>query len=317
MPLRPHRFFLAGAAHVDRRARPAGTFRPRASNPGSMVESVGGAVFNAGLALRMFSAEVSMMSARGGDLEAGLVEAAVAAAGMTDHSLIWLDRRTATYTAILDDRGDLVAGIADMKIYDLLSGRSFTRRHVRALMDGAEALIFDANLPIAAIDHLLGAFAGRPVAAIGVSPAKAVRLGEHLAGLTLLFLSRGEAASLVEASTSTGIALLAELLAEKGAGRVIITDGASDVAILDHGAVTLQAPPPVARLQDVTGAGDTLAAVATLAFVDGWPLIEAVRLGMAAASRRIASDSDGSRDCVAAIHAIAAAMTAPRPSPLA
>ena len=160
-------------------------------------------------------------------------------------------------------------------------------------MDGAEALILDANLPAASIDHLLRAFAGRPVAAIGVSPAKAVRLGEHLSDLSLLFLSRAEAASLVEASAATGIALLAELLAEKGAGRVIITDGASDVAILDHGAVTLQAPPPVARLQDVTGAGDTLAAVTTLAFVDGWPLVEAVRLGMAAASRRIASDGDG------------------------
>ncbi|BDA85083.1 carbohydrate kinase [Aureimonas sp. SA4125] len=307
-----HHIFLAGAAHVDRRGRSSARIRLGASNPGTVVESLGGAIFNAGLALRMFGADVTMMSARGGDLEAGLVEASVASAGIVDHSMVWLDRRTATYTAILDERGDLVAGIADMQLYDLLSGRAYSRRHVRAAMSASEGLILDANLPAGAIDALIQSFAGRPVAAIGVSPSKAVRLGERLGALTLLFLSRAEAASLVEASAATGVALLAELLAESGASRVVITDGPSDVAILDHGTITLQAPPAVARLRDVTGAGDTLAATATLAFIDGWPLIEAVRLGMAAASRRIADGSADPQDCLSAIYAIAAAMTPPR-----
>lgn len=311
-----------GAAHLDRRGRPTGTFRKAASNPGVVEESIGGAIFNAACALRLFGVGVVLVSARGGDASGAAVTEAVQTAGMTDLSVTWLDRQTASYTAILDAGGDLVAGIADMAIYDLLAPRVLSRRHLREAMPDADALLLDANLPASTIAHLTSVFAGRPVSAIGVSPAKAVRLSPQLSAISTLFLSRAEAGAIVEASAATGIAVLARLLAEAGAKRAVITDGASDVAILDGGSVLLQAPPKVVRIRDVTGAGDTLAAVATLALLEGASLADAVRLGMAAASRRIGAASVGAgaqtsalanAEAVAAIRTVAVAMAPPRP----
>ena len=82
--------------------------------------------------MRRLGAEVRLCSARGGDPAGERVEEALDAAGIADHSFVWLDRATATYTAILDDRGDLVAGIADMAIYDLLGRRVLAPAPVRA-----------------------------------------------------------------------------------------------------------------------------------------------------------------------------------------
>lgn len=313
MASNPLRLFAAGAAHIDRRGRPSGAFRPGASNPGTVAESVGGAILNAALTLRPFGPEVTLVSARGGDSDGAAVAKALREAGIADLGVTWLDRHTASYTAILDDRGELVAGIADTQIYDLMTARIFSRRHVRDVIAAADALLLDANLPLSGIDYLLDAFEKRPTAAIGVSPAKAVRLGPRLADFSLVFLSRAEAACIVEASASTGIAVLARLLSESGARRAAITDGSSDVAILDDGEILLQAPPPVTRLRDVTGAGDTLAAVATFAFAGGTSLTDAVRLGMAAASRRIGSEGADAEGAEVIIRTIAAEMAPPRP----
>ncbi|MBC8131139.1 MAG: carbohydrate kinase, partial [Rhizobiaceae bacterium] len=283
-------------------------------NPGSVTETVGGAIFNAAAALGAFGASVRLVSCRGGDADGALVADALSHAGIEDLSVTWLDRRTASYTAILDDRGELVAGIADMAIYDLLSPRVLSRRHLRDALEGADAVLVDANLPGPTVDHLVAAAGQRIVAAIGVSPAKATRLARALPRLSVVFLSRAEAASIVEASSATGIAVIARLLAEAGAQRAVVTDGPSEVAILDaDGSVLLQSPPPVARLRDVTGAGDTLAGVATVALIGGATLLDAARLGMAAASRRIGADGVSGPDGVASIRVVAAEMAPPRP----
>lgn len=307
----PRNILAAGAAHIDRRGRASASYRPASSNPGRTEEAVGGAVFNAAVALRMWDAEVTLVSARGGDLAGDAVAQTLEAEGIRDLGITWLDRRTPSYTAILDDRGELVAGIADMELYDLLGARALSRRHIREAIARSDALLLDANLPPGGIAHLLQAFRERPVAAIGVSPAKVVKLRPHLPELSVVFLSRGEAAGLVEAPGGAGCGTLARLLFERGARRAVVTDGALDAAVLDAGDVFLQAPPPVSDVRDVTGAGDTLAAVAGLAFLQGEAFLESVRLGMAAASRLISAAPEPGQD-LAVIRRIALEMPSPR-----
>lgn len=306
-------FIMAvGAAHLDRRARSSVTFQPRASNPGVVTETVGGAAFNAALAMRLFGTKVLLCSTRGGDSAGQRVAEASANAGIEEHAFVWLDRATATYTAILDDRGDLVAGIADMAIYDLLRHRVLRQRRVRLEMLQANALLIDANLPGETIPYLLDRFVGRPTAAIAVSPAKAMRLASCLPRLGAVFLSRAEAAALVEMTPATETLRLARGLQEMGLRRAVVTDGPLEAAIIDEGQIHLQSPPPVTSLRDVTGAGDTLAGVAFQAFVAGRPFRDAVRLGMAAASRRISTETDETDETVDTISRMAEAMAPPR-----
>ena len=312
MAFSERRIFAAGAAHIDRLGRPSGRFRPLASNPGTVTASAGGAIYKAALALRRCGAAVALMSGRGGDADGAAVAAALKAAGIDDLAMTWLDRQSPNFTAILDDHEDFVVGIADMQLYDLLSGRVFSRRHIREAMSRCDALILDANLPPSGIGYLVETFRGRPIAAIGVSPAKAVRLAPRLGDMSMLFLSRAEAAELVDWPSTTGIVRLAQLLAEAGALRAVITDGADAVAILEAGRLWLQEASPIIPFGNIAGARDALAGVTALAHTDGRPFVEAVRLGIAAAAHQDRTQTAG--DDLDDIERVAAAMPPPRPA---
>ena len=210
------------------------------------------------------------------------------ALGLEDLSVTFLDRKSATYTAILDDHGELVAGIADMAVYDRLGPKSLKRRKVRDVLSGVDGILIDANLPTETIAAAIEAAEGRPVAAIGVSPAKVRRLLPVLPSLEAVFLSRAEAASLAEVTVLTNLNLICEIIGELGARRAVISDGPMDAAIVDGETVVFQRPPAVRPL-DVTGAGDTLAAIAFAALVHGESFVACARRGIAAASLRIAA----------------------------
>ncbi|NDV85195.1 carbohydrate kinase [Aurantimonas aggregata] len=310
-PARSPAIFVAGAAHIDRRAKADVPFVAGASNPGHLFDVPGGAAFNAAVALHGLGCHVAFHGARGGDADGQRIARALAELGFDDVSVTWLDRRTPNYTAVLDDRSELVAGIADMALYDRLVPRVFTRVHVRKALARCDALLVDANLPPATLSALMAAAGQRPIIAIGVSPAKVSRLTAILPVLTAVFLSRAEAASLVEATAATSPLLLAELLAEIGVSRAVITDGPRDVAIIEGDTVLFQQPPTVVP-RDVTGAGDTLAAVALAGHLARHPWIECVRRGIAASSLRVAAETFPPPEMARLVDECLAGMPAPR-----
>ncbi|MBO0662763.1 carbohydrate kinase family protein [Jiella sp. MQZ9-1] len=280
--------FLLGAAHLDRRAKAMVPFRPAASNPGVMVESPGGAAFNAAIALRALGCTVCFVSARGGGDDGERVAAAIEALDLTDLSVTFLDRATPTYTAILDETGELVAGIADMALYDRLGPRLLQRRHLRDALETADALLVDANLPAETIAAAVSAAGSRPVAAIGVSPWKVRRLLAVLPSLAAIFLSRAEAAALADVDPDADFATIAAAVARLGAKRAVISDGPRAAAVIDHGRLTFQQPLEVTPT-DVTGAGDTLAAVALASAIHTADFVACARLGLAAAAVRVSA----------------------------
>ena len=89
-------------------------------------------------------------------------------------------------------------------------------------------------------------------------------------------------------TAATRSALIVELLGEAGCRQAVVTDGARTAAILADGVLRWQAPPLVDTVRDVTGAGDTLAAVATHAILHGRTFLQAARVGMVAASHHVA-----------------------------
>ncbi len=277
----PHTYGLVviGGAHPDRRGRIAGATIPGVSNPGSMREDLGGAAFNSARAARMRGLVTALVSARGGDLAAAAVEAAIGDAGITDLSANFLDRSTPGYTAILDAEGGLVIALADMALYETGLPRHLRRSAIRATIASAGAVLVDANLPTDAIGAIMDAATG-PVFGNAVSPVKAVRLAPHAAPFACVFMNRAEAQALT--GEAAGDAELIAALRRAGFRSAVVTAGKEPVLAFAGGNALRLRPPHVAVV-DVTGAGDALCGAAIAALTCGLSLAQAVRHGVTAA----------------------------------
>ena len=278
------RLLAAGAAHIDRRGRIAGAYVPAASNPGTMREEVGGGVFNAARNAARHGVETSLMSLRGGDVAAGAVAAAIAEAGIEDLSAVFLDRTTPSYTALLDANGELIAGFADMELYEIGFAKQLRRRKFRDAVETADALLCDANMPQPAVERLVATANGKPLYAIGISPAKVGRLKSSLPALACLFMNAREARVLGDLDMDATPAEAAAKLASLGLRAGVITAGGSPLIGFDEAGRFAVEPPAPRRVADVTGAGDAVAGVTVAMLMRGMTLREAVRHGMAAAA---------------------------------
>lgn len=299
--------FAVGGAHLDRRGRITGAYIPGASNPGILREEAGGGAFNAAQAAVQRGIAVSLLSLRGGDRSGEAVAAAIAAAKICDLSVTFLDRATPSYTALLDREGELIAGLADMSLYDLGFAKQLGRRAARDAIAAVDAVLCDANLPGPALEKLLRLALPRPVYAVAISPAKVVRLKPMLGELACLFMNSREAAALAGTATTVSHEVVPPLRAA-GLKCGIVTCGAQPLIGFDAGQIYRLAPPLVRAVADVTGAGDALAGAMIAALMRGLPFAKALREAAAAALIAVESDKAAPRLSKTAMRAALARM---------
>ncbi|GAB5511830.1 MAG: carbohydrate kinase family protein [Hyphomicrobiales bacterium] len=277
-----------GGAHIDRIGRTDGEHRPSTSNPGSLRESVGGGMFNAlrVTALRQ-AGSIALISERGADSAGTLVAQAIEEAGFTDLSGVSRNSASATYTAILDQNGELITALADMAIYgDALTGHLRQRSIVTAI-SSASAILMDANLTESALQTVVGAAHG-PVFAIAVSAAKAARLIPSASAIDVIFMNHHEARLL---SGQEDIHLAARHCVKAvGFNKCVVTQGNRPVLVV-QGDELWSIEVPTAEVIDVTGAGDALCGgtIAALLRQPNVPLPQAVREGIACSALTLGS----------------------------
>ncbi|WP_275782855.1 carbohydrate kinase family protein [Pararhizobium gei] len=284
------RISVFGGAHIDRRGRIAGETVPGASNPGSWFEEAGGGGFNAARNLARLGLAVTMVSPRGGDAVGEAVADAAREAGVIDRPFVFLDRKTPSYTAILENDGNLVIALADMDLYRLFSPRRLRQRQTRDLIASSDLVVMDANLPAETLAALAGSCRrqGLSCAAIAISPAKAVRLAGSLAALDFVFMNEAEARALAGRDVAEAAEWPSLLRAAGLSGGVVTRGSRPAIAFRDGQALTVT-PPALKALGDVTGAGDAVCAGFLLAFADGAPLDLCLRSGVAAAGLTVRS----------------------------
>ena len=280
------KLLAVGGAHIDRRGQVSGDYRPAASNPGVMREDIGGGALNALRNAVQRGIGGAMLSIRGGDGAGAAVAETIAAAGIDDLSAIFLDRTTPSYTAIIDRHGELVTGFADMALYDLAFPKQLRRSAAREAIAAADAVLADANVPAAGLERIAALAAGKPLYAIGVSPAKVVRLADILPRLSCLFVNRGEAETLCGQAEDR--AMVGEMM-QIGLRAGVITSGGAPVVFFEAGRAYALQPPAPRRIADVTGAGDALTGATVAALLHGRPLGQALREGVAASLLAIES----------------------------
>lgn len=266
-----------GGAHVDWIAQMSLPEVPGASMPGRVETHVGGCCLNSlrVIAQLMPDHTITMISARGGDGAGEQVQSAMEEAGLIDQSAVFLDRKTPTYTAVLSDRGDLVAAVADMRLYEDALPRHLGRREVRATLNDANILVVDTNLPATGIEKLVSTFEGL-VIGFAISPAKARRLIESGPHIDLVFMNAKEHAALGD-------------LKAVGLKKAVITNGTDDVLVLEDGDAFRLPVVPETGIVDVTGAGDALAGATIAAHLKdpSEKLWKAVNIGIAAATQTV------------------------------
>lgn len=286
----PKKILVLGGAHIDRRGRIFADTNPGASNPGSWFEEAGGGGFNAARNLSRLGHDVRMISPRGGDVLGDMVHSAAIQAGVDDKPFVFLDRKTPSYTAILERDGNLVIALADMELYKLFGPRRLMIRAVRDAFAAANLILCDANLPAETLSAIARRAAERdtPLAAIAISPAKVVRLVPSLGALDHLFLNEAEASTLTDSRPEEPLEWVRQLEAIGLKGGVITRGKRALIAFEPGLALTLE-PPMVDDVADVTGAGDSLASGVLSALLSGLPLQQAVRHGAAAAAITVQS----------------------------
>lgn len=259
-----------GAANIDRKLRPLGPLAMGSSNPARQHESFGGVARNIAENLARLGAPVTLTTAIGGDASGRALLAHAEAAGIdTGATLKVDDAMSGTYTAVLDEHGQMVVAMADMALIDALTPQLLASRR-RA---SPALTVADLNLPADTVASLLAeARDGAPLVLVAVSEPKMARLPQDLRGLRLLILNEGELAARVGGGLDIAAACAA--VQAQGAQDLIVTRGAAGVCFTSAGAVRHLAAPRV-EVVEVTGAGDAFAAAVCWSLFNGSDDLEA------------------------------------------
>ena len=286
-----------GASNLDRKLRSLGKLALGTSNPATQDESFGGVARNIAENLARLGAPTALITAVGNDASGRALLAHAEDAGIDTRGALRLDGASSgTYTAVLDQHGEMTVALADMALNDRLTPAFLaTRQQQRA---GAALVVADLNLPLDSIAALLDDALrdGVALVLVAVSEPKMARLPASLHGLRLLILNEGELAARVGRPLGIEVDLDADLEAacaevqRQGVQDVVVTRGVRGVLYTSpDGVMRLEAP--AVDVVDVTGAGDAFAAALCWSLhsgTEGGDLALACRRGLQLSAMTIA-----------------------------
>lgn len=260
-----------GAANLDRKLRSLATLKMGTSNPARQDESFGGVARNIAENLARLAVPVSLLTVIGDDSSGKALLQHAESAGIDTRGTLRLSGAcSGTYTAVLDDHGEMMLALADMALYDSLTPAFLSSRQPQRAV--AALTVADMNLPQDTLRMLIDDAVrdAIPLVIVAVSQPKMARLPQDLRGLRLLILNQGEL------ETRVGFALnndadftrACNLVQEQGAQDVIVTRGGTGV-LYTVGSAIAHLDAPDAHVVDVTGAGDAFAAAVCWSLFQG------------------------------------------------
>ena len=274
---------VVGGVNMDIGGRSAAPLVAADSNPGTVRMSLGGVGRNIAHNLALLGVDARMLTAFGDDLYAQKIAASCGELGIDISQALQVPgAATSTYLFISGDDGDMALAVSDMDIYDHVTPGYLQSR--RALLDNAQVIVTDTNIPAESIRWLCENVKV-PIFADPVSTAKAVKLKPVLGKLHTLKPNRIEAELLsgVAITDDASLERAAKALLDTGLRRVFISLGSDGVYAADH-AGALRLPCCPARMVNATGAGDAFMAALAWAYLEGTALEPTAQCAQAAAA---------------------------------
>ena len=303
------RVIVIGGANVVVKGRTREAFIAGTSNPADVVITPGGVSRNIAENLARLGLDAALTAFVGDDANGRLIRDSCAVAGVDTAMIETCAATTGVYLAILDEGGELVAAVNDMRAADLV-----TVDYLRARSDrfaAADYLIADCNLPTLCLDWLCH-FATEikvPLLIEPISTPKAMKLLDFARPSPVFAITPN--LQQLEALTGERHTLSAvTMLHQLGFANIVVHCG-KEGAIVSDGvtpAKRLLALPSTA-VADVTGAGDAAVAGLVCGLAAGHDFAVSARLGQAAASIKLGSRNSAapgiSRDSVFALAGMA------------
>lgn len=279
------RVIVIGGANVDIKGRSDGAVIAGTSNPGRVTVSAGGVGRNIAENLARLGIDTALVTALGDDFNGQLLRQACAAAQVDLSMALTSTAPTGSYLALLDEEGELVTAINDMRATDTLTVEYLARQaHELA---AADLLVADCNLSALCLDWLcrFSAEAGVRLLIEPVSVPKSMKL--------LAFTRRSPVFAITpniqQLLALTGGAMDMSRLHRIGFANVVLHRGSAGAIASDVTGEVEIAPVRVSAIADVTGAGDAAVAGLVCGLLDGRSLAEAARLGQCAAAIKLSS----------------------------
>nr|MBC7245971.1 carbohydrate kinase family protein [Chloroflexota bacterium] len=277
---------VIGAASVDVKGRARKPLQLGTSVPGDITLSIGGVGRNVAENLARLGQPTILLSVVGNDPFGAQILERTASAGVDVSKVIVTSQcHSAAYMAILDEAGSKTFAVDEMETMRLITPAYIYAQ--RSLFKGAAMLVLDANLSPSALSSAIRT-AKRysvPVAIDPTSTTLAPRLRKHLPDLAMLTPNMAEAELLCGhpiRGRTEAMAAVQELVT-RGVGIAVITlgeEGLCYASARESGYI----PAIRCEVVDYTGAGDALTATIVYGLVNGFPLDEAMRLGVSAAT---------------------------------
>lgn len=280
---------VCGGVNIDIGARSFAPLRAKDSNPGKVELSLGGVGRNIAHNMRLLGVPTYLLTAVGGDSRASQVEQSCRDLGIDlSHALHVPDGRTSTYVFVGDSDGDMAIAVSDMEICKKLTPDYFASQ--LDLLNGAAAVVVDANLPRESIAYLTE-HCTVPVFIDPVSTVKAEKVHGLLGRVHTLKPNRIEAELLsgVKITDDASLHKAAEALLAQGLQRVFISLGGDGVLAAQKDEMQL-VPICKAEMRNATGAGDAMMAALVWSFLSGQSLTESAASGTAAAAIAVESE---------------------------
>ncbi len=279
---------VIGATLLDTKGKPTAGLEPGTSNPAHIRHVRGGTARNVAENLGRLGADVVLISAVGDDRTGQQLLSQTADAGVNvDNVLSVAGFNTGSYIALLDEDGSLSVALDDVRVMAHISPGHLYRN--RRLFRDACMVMIDGSLEPSTMDTAvrLAQQFEVPLCADPSSTRLAHKLCPLLSSLHLVVPNEVEAAALTgvdfagyDPDASLEIAIM---LMRTGVKTAIIT--LSDFGLVyATSAETGYIPARYSRMIDSTGTGDAVTAAIIFGMINELPIIEAIRLGAAAAS---------------------------------
>jgi pseudouridine kinase len=279
-----------GGANVDRKFYVKEKLQYGTSNPIYSTQSAGGVARNVAENLGRLGLDVSLLTASGMDAEWHFIEDTSSPYINLNHVIPFIKEATGSYTAVIDEAGELVLALADMDIYDSLTPEIVQSQLLKITQ--AKCFVADLNLPSETLSFIQQFAQSRhiPLVFITVSSPKMNRLPNDLSGLTWLITNREETEAYfkTEIKSHEDWENAIQRWLDFGIEHIAITDGTNGVLIGNKEEGVYHVPAiKVEDVRDVTGAGDALSAAIIYSWLEGESIPAIAKAGIVNSARTV------------------------------
>lgn len=281
---------VIGGSNIDIQGFPKNKLIMHDSNIGQVKISLGGVGRNIAENLARLGVETRLISAVGDDPYGHMILDEARSIGMDmSESLVLKGEQTSTYLSILDETSDMAVAIAHMDSIDRMTPEFI--RSKRGLIDNAQLVICDTNLPYDVLETLVNTFRKTDFFLDTVSTAKSAKVKPLIGKFHTIKPNKLEAEILsgITIATEADMEKAARILHDQGVKRVFISLGADGVFVSDEGKAARYQASPV-KMINATGAGDAFMAGLACAYTLGKSTKEASYMAMAAAAIALAHE---------------------------